>query len=142
MKLVAVLTALVVAPPMLAVGWAAKPAPAPPGFGEYVQTTLQVKHVPGQDTDDWLAVATTGPNKGGAIDLVQALSVYRTHKDLEDSAQGKVEYREMKCSDYTSGAAKHAYLSASFVRKCSSVKKTRKQAEEFMLEVLAPEPKS
>ncbi len=142
MKLIAILSACVALPIGLGIGYSLKPDPAPAPFGEYVLDTLSVKHVPGQDTDDWIAVAVTGPNKGGALDVVQALSVYPTHADLEQSAQGKVEYYELTCSDYATGGAKNPYAVPNFVRKCSSEKKTRKQVENFMTELLAPVPKA
>lgn len=138
----AVLAVLVLLPVAVAVGYIANPDPAPPAFGEYLLSEQGVKHVPGQDSDDWLAVAVTGPNKGGAMDLFQALATYPTHEALEQSAQGKVAYYEMKCQNYSTGGSKQAYSSPNLVRKCTSEKRTRKQAEDYMVSLIAPEPKS
>lgn len=138
----AALTACVAVPIGGSIGYVVKHDPAP-SFGEYVLKNQGAKHVPGQDSDDWLAIAVTGPNKGGAMDLVRALSVYRTHKDLEGSAQGRVVYVERKCALYsTSGTKTITEKDRSIVTKCSQESKTRKQAEEYMVELLAPVPKA
>lgn len=113
-----------------------------PAFGDYLLTQENLKHVPGQDSDDWIVVAVTGPNKGGAMDVFQALATYPTHEALEQSAQGKVVYVEMKCQNYSTGGTKQVYSAKSLVRKCSTESKTRKQAENYMISLLAPEPKS
>lgn len=123
------------------VGYSLHKQPAPP-FGVYAAQQLHIRHVPGQDSDDWLAVAITGPNKGGAVDLFAALASYPTHKALERSAQGKVIYVEMKCANYTTNATKAPYTAKSLVRKCSSARKSRKQAEDYMVTLLRPSPKS
>lgn len=136
------LAALACVPIAAAAGYVAHQDPAAPPFGQYVADQLAVKHVAGGDTDDWLAVAVSGPNKGGSMNVIDALSYFRTHKDLEQSAQGKVAYYEVKCANYTTGGKTATYTSARVVRSCNSVKRTRKQAEEYMTSLLAPEPKS
>ncbi len=89
MKLLA-LAALVCVPIAATVGYVAHRDPPPPTFAAYLADTQGIKHVPGDDTDEWLAVAATGPNKGGAMEVTQALSFFPTHQALEQSAQGEV----------------------------------------------------
>ncbi len=134
------LAALVCVPIAATVGYVAHRDPPPPTFAAYLADTQGIKHVPGDDTDEWLAVAATGPNKGGAMEVTQALSFFPTHQALEQSAQGKVVYVETKCANYAAG--KVTYSTPVVVRKCSSEKRTRKQAESYMRSLLAPEPKS
>lgn len=141
MSKILALAALVCVPVAAAAGYVAHQDPAPPPFGQYVAEQLGVKHVTGQDSDDWLAVAVSGPNKGGSMDVAMALAAYPTHKDLERSAQGKVEYVELKCANYGTGG-KVSFSSKRAVRSCTSEKRTRKQAENYMRSLLAPEPKS
>ena len=140
MKFAALLVAIALIPVAGLAGYALNPD-SEPSFSAYV-LSQGLRHVPGQDSDDWIAVAVTGPNKGGALDVFTALSGYPTHGDLERSAQGKVKYYELKCQNYSSGASKNLYSSPQVVRKCVSLQRTRKQAENYMLELIAPEPKS
>src|SRR5574338_1308478 len=142
MKFVAVLAALALVPVAAVAGYFAHQDPALPSFGVYAVKQLSVKHVPGQDTDDWLAVAVSGPNKGGAMDLFQALATYPTHELLEQSAQGTVKYVEFKCQNYSTNASKHLYTARTGVRRCQSIQKSRKQAEQYIVELLRSEPKS
>jgi hypothetical protein len=137
----AILAALFVAPAAGAIGYISNGNDIP-AFGDYLLNEQDVKHVPGQDSDDWLAVAVTGPNKGGALDLFQALATYPNHAALEQSAQGKVIYVEMKCENYSTDATKAVYSAKNLVRKCSTARKTRKQAEDYMVTLIAPSPKS
>lgn len=140
---VAVLTALVVLPLGAALGYVAHQDPAPPAFGSYLAEQVAVKHIPGQDTDNWLAQAVTGPNKGGAMDVTMALAIYATHDQLEQSAQGKVVYVERKCSVYSTSGKKDVQPSdTTFVQRCDQERKTRKQAESYMRDLMTPEPKS
>src|SRR5574338_1632733 len=141
MKFVAVLAALALVPVAAVAGYFAHQDPALPPFGVYAAKQLSVKHVPGQDTDDWLVVAVSGPNKGGAMDLFQALATYPTHKALEQSAQGKVKYVEFKCQNYSTNAAKQLYTARTVIRKCQSIQKSRKQAEKYMVSLIQQRPK-
>lgn len=141
MKNIALLLAIAFIPLAAAAGYALNGNDIP-AFGDYLLNQQGVKHVPGQDSDDWLAVATTGPNKGGAVDVFTALASYPTHAALEQSAHGKVIYVEMKCQNYTTNATKLPYSAKSLVRTCTTERKTRKQAEEYMVTLLAPTPKS
>ena len=129
------LAALVCVPLAAATGYVAHQNPAPPAFGQYLVDQMNGQHVAGQDSDDWLAVAVTGPNKGGSMDLFQALAIFPTHAALEQSAQGKVAY-------YATDGSKLTYASERVVRSCTSEKRTRKEAEDYMMTLLAPEPKS
>ena len=70
------------------------------------------------------------------------MSTFRDHAALEQSAQGKVAYYELKCQNYATGGNKLAYTSHHVIRSCTSEKRTRKQAEDYMVSLLAPEPKS
>lgn len=142
MSKILALAALVCVPIAAGIGYVAHTEPGPPPFGEYMLTTENVQHVPGQDSDDWIAVAVTGPNKGGAMDLLTALSMFPNHQALEQSAQGNVAYFELKCQNYATGGNKLAYTSKRVVRSCTSEKRTRKQAENYMAGLLVPEPKS
>lgn len=141
MKNIAILAAIALLPIVGFSGYALNGNDIP-SFGDYLLTQQNVKHIPGQDTDDWMAVAVSGPNKGGALDLFTALASYPDHKTLEQSAQGKVKYYELKCQSYSTGGQKLLYTARVVIRKCGSVEKTRKQAEEYMLTLLQPEPKS
>ena len=107
-----------------------------PAFGDYLVSQENVKHIPGQDSDDWMAVAVSGPNKGGAVDLFTALASYPTHKSLEQSAQGKVKYYELVCRNYATNADKNLYSAPNVVRKCTSTLKTRKQADKHMASLI------
>lgn len=140
MKFAALLAAIALIPIAGFAGYALNGDPEP-SFGSYALHE-GIKHVPGQDSDDWMAVAVSGPNKGGAMDVFQALASYPTHEDLERSAQGKVKYYELKCQNYSSGGAKFLYTAPRVIRNCVSLEKTRKQAEDYMLSLMAPEPKS
>ena len=142
MKFAALLGAIALLPIAFVVGYSAHQDPALPAFGGYAVEQLGVRHVPGQDSDDWIAVAVTGPNKGGAMDVAQALSIFRTHKELEASAQGKVKYFEMKCQNYSTGGTKVLYTASNLIRKSTSVQKSRKQVEKYMVSLFMPEPKS
>jgi hypothetical protein len=141
MKNIALFLAIAFIPLAAAAGYALNGNDIP-AFGDYLLNEQGVKHVPGQDSDDWLAVAVTGPNKGGALDLFQALATYPNHAALEQSAQGKVIYVEMKCENYSTDATKAVYSAKNLVRKCSTARKTRKQAEDYMVTLIAPSPKS
>jgi hypothetical protein len=138
----AVLAALFVIPIAGLGGYSLKPDPALPSFADYVSETQNVKHVLVLDTDDWVAVAVSGPNKGGSVPVLQALSFYRTHADLEAAAGGKVSYFERKCVFYTSSGKKTVASDPVLVQRCTQTVKTRKQAEEYMLTALAPTPKA
>ena len=142
MKFAALLGAIALLPIAFVLGYSAHQAPDPPAFGPYVAAELGVRHLTGQDTDDWLVVVVSGPQKGGAMDLAQALSIFPTHKVMEQSAGGKVKYVELKCADYSSGAKDMPYTAPTLVRKCNSYMKTRKQAVKYMMDLLQPEPKS
>jgi hypothetical protein len=142
MKFAALLGAIALLPIAFVVGYSAHKEPAPPAFGPYVSSELGVRHLTGQDTDDWLVVAVSGPNKGGAMDLAQALSFFPTHKAIEASAGGKVKYIEMKCQTYSNGAKNMPYTAPTVIRKCNSLVRTRKQAVKYMVDLLQPEPKS
>ena len=142
MKFAITLVALALIPIAAIGGYLAHREPAPPAFGPYVASELGVRHLTGQDTDDWLVVVVSGPQKGGAMDLAQALSIFPTHKVMEQSAGGKVKYVELKCADYSSGAKDMPYTAPTLVRKCNSYMKTRKQAVKYMMDLLQPEPKS
>ena len=142
MKFAALLGAIALLPIAFVVGYSAHKEPAPPAFGAYVVNELGVKHVPGMDSDDWLAVAVTGPNKGGSVPVDAALSFYPTHKLLEQSAQGKVKYYEIKCQNYGNATKDLLFTAPTVIRKCNSIPKTRKQVEKYMLNLLKPEPKS
>jgi hypothetical protein len=76
------------------------------------------------------------------MDLFQALAIFPTHAALEQSAQGKVAYYELKCANYATDGSKLTYASERVVRSCTSEKRTRKEAEDYMMTLLAPEPKS
>ena len=134
--------ALLAVPIAACVGFVAHANPAPPPLGEYLLTQENVKHVAGEDSDDWLAVALTGPNKGGSMDVAMALAIYPTHKLLEQSAQGKVAYYELKCQNYTPAGKKVGLTTAKVLRSCTSTKKTRKQVENYMRSLLSPPVKS
>ena len=141
MKYAAVLAALALVPITAAVAWTVKPDPASPTFPQYM-TDAGVKYVEGNDSDDWLATAVTGPHKGGAMDLAMALSAYPTHKALEQSAGGKVIYVEMKCQNYTTtGRKKLSSADKLLVRRCTQSVRTRKQAEDYMVSLFTPAPK-
>lgn len=142
MRTILALVAIVCVPIAAAAGYAAHRDPAPPPFGQYLLEQQNVKHVTGQDADEWLAVAVTGPNKGGSVDVFTALASYPTHGDLERSAQGKVVYVEMKCENYATGGTKNLYAAENVVRKCTSERRTRKEAEAYMRSLLQAEPKS
>ena len=139
----AILAVLVLLPVAVAVGYVAHQDPAPLAFDAYLLDQQNVKHVAGQDTDDWVAMAATGPNKGGAIDLLEAMSFYPSHEALEQSAQGKVVYVERKCVFYSTTGKKNAAVGdKTLVQRCTQTVHTRKQAENYMVTLLAPEPKS
>lgn len=143
MKLAAFLGAIALIPVAAALGWVTKPKPGLPTFGQYVTRADNVKHVPGNDSDDWLAEAVTGPNKGGAMNVTTALSIYPTHKALEQSAHGKVVYVEMRCSNYTTTAKrKLSPADKVLIRRCTQTVRTRRQAEKYMMSLLAPKVKS
>lgn len=140
MKFAALLGAIALIPIAFAVGYSAHQQPAPK-FGD-MALQMGIRHVPGQDSDDWIAVAVTGPNKGGAMDVMTALSMFPTHKSLEASAQGKVKYYEIKCQNYTTNGTKAVYSARDMVRKCSSDVRSRKAVEKYMVSLLTPEQKS
>src|SRR6187551_2376863 len=140
MRFAALLAAIALIPVAGVAGYAMNKDPEP-SFSSYV-VSQGIRHVPGQDSDDWIAVAVTGPNKGGAMDVFQALSIFRTQGDLERSAQGKVKYYELKCQHYSTGGTKDLYTAARVIRNCVSLHKTRKQVEKYMVSLLQPEPKS
>lgn len=142
MSKILALAALMCVPVAGALGYVAHQDPAPPPFADYLLAEQNVKHVPGQDSDDWLAVAVTGPNKGGAMDVTMALAMFPNHAALEQSAQGKVAYYEFKCQNYATNGNKLSYAAKRVVRSCTSEKRTRKQAEDYMTSLLAPTPKS
>ena len=133
MKFVFLLAAIALIPIAAVAGFFAHRDPAPPGFGPYIASEFGVRHLAGQDVDDWLAVAVTGPNKGGAMDLMQAYVTYPNHAALEASAQGKVKYVEMKCLNYSNGTDKTLlYTAPTVIRRCTSIAKTRKQADAYI----------
>ena len=136
MKFAATLAAIALIPIAAVAGYFAHQEPELPGFGQYAIEELNVRHVPGQDSDDWLAVAVTGPNKGGSMDLLQAYMSYPDHKSLEASAQGKVKYYELKCRNYATNADKNLYSAPNVVRRCTSTLKTRKQADKHMASLI------
>lgn len=143
MSKILALAALACVPIAAVTGYVAHRDAAPPPFGEYVADQLAVKHVAGQDTDDWLAQAVTGPNKGGSMDVTMALAIYPTHKLLEQSAEGKVVYVERKCSVYSTSGKKDVQPGdTTFVQRCDQERRTRKQAEEYFKGLLAPPVKS
>ena len=140
MKFAALLGAIALIPVAAVAGYLAHQQPTPKFSDMALQ--MDIQHVPGQDSDDWIAVAVTGPNKGGAMDVLQALSIYPTHGALEASARGKVKYYELSCQNYTTGASKNPYSAKDLIRKCSSAVKSRKQAEDYMVSLIAPPEKS
>jgi hypothetical protein len=132
-KFAAILISNALIPNAAVAGYFAHQEPGMPGFGTYAVEELGVRHVPGQDSDDWVAAAVTGPNKGGAMDLIQAYTNYPNHAALEASAQGKVKYYEVKCKNYSNTTDKKLLFTATTaIRKCSSVVKTRKQADRYI----------
>lgn len=133
MKFAVLLGAIALIPLAAVGGYFAHQEPGMPGFGQYAVDELGVRHVPGQDSDDWVAAAVTGPNKGGAMDLIQAYTTYPNHAALEASAQGKVKYYEVRCKNYSNSTDKKLLFTATTaIRKCSSVVKTRKQADRYV----------
>ena len=136
MKFAAILISIALIPIAFVAGYFLHQEPEMPGFGQYAIQELGVRHIPGQDSDDWLAVAVTGPNKDGAMDLMQAYVTYPNHKALEQSAQGKVKYYEIQCRNYATGASKSLYSAAQVVRRCFSTEKTRKQADKHMASLI------
>lgn len=135
------LAAIAAVPIAACAGYLAHRDPAPPAFAQYA-TGLHLQRAAADDTDEWLAVAVTGPNKGGAMDVTMALAAFPTHKALEQSAQGKVVYREIRCVNYTTGGKPAGYSTARVVRSCTSQNRTRKQAEKYMTDALTPAPPS
>lgn len=141
MKLIAVLAALVALPVGASIGYVAHKAPPPPTWGRYAVDALNVRHVTGMDTDQWLAVATSGPHKNDAMPVEYALSGYPTQKLLERAAGGRVVYVEMKCGYYSTGHTRNFYTAPNAVHKCVSLTKTRKQAERWFIDSIRPQPK-
>jgi hypothetical protein len=141
MKFAVLLGAIALLPIAFVVGYSAHKQPAP-AFGVYAAQELHVRHVPGQDVDNWVAVAVTGPNKGGAVDAMQAMFMAKTHKLLEAQAQGKIIYVEMKCQNYTSNGEKLVYKAQDIVQRCSTVRKSRKEVEKYVLDLMRAEPAS
>ena len=92
MKSLAIRVLIGMLPLLGCVGYVAHQNPSLPSFGAYVGQSQSVRHVAGLDTDEWSAMAISGPNKGGQMDIQLALLQYPTHKDLERSAKGRVVY--------------------------------------------------
>ena len=136
MKFAAIPISVALIPIAAVGGYFAHQEPGLPAFGQYALEKLNVRHVPGRDSDDWLAVAVTGPNKGGSMDLLEAYMYFPTHADIEENAQGKVKYYELECANYATNADKNLYSAPLVVRKCTSTERTRKQADQHMNEVI------
>jgi hypothetical protein len=125
------------------VGYAVHRNPALPSFDTYVGESQAVRHVAALDTDEWSAVAISGPNKGGQMDLQLALVQFPTHKDLERSAKGTVVYVERRCVFYSTTGKKQADPGdKTLVQRCTQQRKTRKQAENWVRLQLRSEPTS
>ena len=143
MKGLAILVLVGMLPVVASIGYVSHRNPALPSFGTYVGEAQAVKRVVGLDTDEWSALAVTGPNRGGQMDIQLALLQYPTHGDLERSAKGKVVYVERRCVFYsTTGKQQADPADKTLVQRCTQQRKTRKQAEEYIRTLRQPTPTS
>ena len=143
MKSLAIFVLVGMLPVVGCAGYAAHRDPALPGFGTYVGKAQAVRHVAGLDTDEWSAMAISGPHKGGQMDIHLALSQYPSHKELERSAKGKVVYVERRCVFYSTTGKQHAGPGdKTLVQRCTQQRKTRAQVERYIRAGLLPTSKS
>lgn len=143
MKSLAIFTLIGMLPLVGCIGYAAHRNPSLPSFGAYVGEAQSVRHVAGLDTDEWSAMAISGPNKGGQMDIQLALLQFPTHEELERSAKGKVVYLERRCVFYsTTGKTQADPSDKTLVQRCTQERKTRKQAERYIETQFRPEPTS
>lgn len=133
MKFAALLGAIALVPITAVAGYFLHQDPSMPGFGQYITQELGLRHVPGEDSDDWLAAVVTGPMKGSAAPVTDVFQVYPSQKALETSAGGKIKYYEIRCKNYSTGGDKDLmFTSRSVIRKCSAQERTRKQVQAYV----------
>ena len=133
------LAALAAVPVAAAVGYLAHTEPSLPKFDAYALQQFHVSPTGGVD-DTWQAVPVTGPYVGNPVDAAEIVVALGSKKAVENAAQGKVIYLETKCTTYS--ASEDLTKSPVLIRKCSQTKRTFKQAMDYALGLLAPEPKS
>ena len=143
MKSIAIFMLVVMLPLVGCVGYVAHQNPALPSFDAYVGESQAVTHVAGLDSDEWNAMAITGPHKGSQMDLRLAIAQYPTHKDLERSANGKVVYVERRCVFYSTTGRTHSDpADKTLVQRCTQERKTRQQVEKYLRAQVPPGPTS
>jgi len=133
------LAALAAVPVAAAAGYLAHQEPGLPPFDTYALQQFHVAPTGGVD-DTWQAVPITGPYVGNPVDAAQIVVALGTKQAVEQAAQGKVIYLETKCVTYST--SEDLTKSPVLIRKCAQTKHTFKQAMDYALGLLAPEPKS